>query len=136
MASTENRAKPLNLSKRQTEKLPPVQAYSRLYNEKKLKAITDAKWEAYIAENPGMKTKKGEQLRHRNQMLKELLDTETAEVKAEVERRRDEGIDSDDDNNVESEDEGDGIDPVEKQRRAKALALQRQVTFCSLLISH
>ena len=130
MASSANHKKPLNLSKRQTKKLPRVQAYSRLYYEKRLKPITDARWEQYITENPEMKSKKGERLRHRNVVLKELLDAETDDVKAEVERRREEGIMSDDEDLVESEDdEGDGLDPVEKERRAKALFLQRYFLF-------
>jgi hypothetical protein len=128
MATTENHRKPLNLSKRPTRKLSTVQAYSRLYYEKKLKVVTDARWEQYIAENPEMKTKKGEQLRHRNEVLKELLEAETDDVKAEVEKRREEGITSDDEL-IESEDDGDndGIDAVEQERRAKAVAMHRKV---------
>jgi hypothetical protein len=130
MASTGNHKKPLNLSKRQTKKLPRVQAYSRLYYEKRLKPITDARWEQYITENPEMKSKKGERLRHRNVVLKELLDAETDDVKAEVERRREEGIMSGDEDLVESEDdEGDGLDTVEKERRTKASLLQRYLFF-------
>jgi hypothetical protein len=128
MGNSENRTKPLDLLKRQTRKLAPVQAYSRLYYDKKLKAITDARWEQYITEKPEMQVKKGERLRHRNEVIKELLAAETDEVKAEVEQRREEGIDSDDERDVESEDDGEDISPEEKQRRAKALSFQRQAS--------
>jgi hypothetical protein len=128
MASTEHRKKPLNLAKRQTKKLSSVQAYTRLYYDKRLRSITDARWAQYITKNPEMKHKKGEQLRKRNEDLKELLEGESEEVKAEVEKRRVEGIDTDDEA-IESEDDADGIGLAEQQRRAKAIALHKYVTL-------
>lgn len=121
--SSEHRQKPLNLSVRPTRKLSSTQAYGRLYWPK-LKPILDERWDEHIAENPDASGKRGEQLRHRNKALKELLSTETDEVKEEVERRREEGIASDDEA-PEPEGADESIGAIEAQRRAKAFAFQK-----------
>jgi hypothetical protein len=91
------RNKPLDLTKRPGRKLSSLQAYTRLFYKKKLKAVVDPKWLELIAENPALKRKRGEKLRHRNTVIREVFDVETDEVKEEVEKRRKEGIFSDDD---------------------------------------
>lgn len=101
-----------------------MQAYSRLYYSKKLKTIVDAKWTQYIAKNPHLKSRNGEALRHRNCVLAELLNAETDEVKAEVERRREEGLFSEDED-VDHDD--DAVDGKERQRRATARGFHRKV---------
>lgn len=120
----EIRKKPLNLIKRQSRKLSSVQAYTRIFYKKKKPAII-AKWKHYIAKNPAMKTKPGEYLRFRNLLLKQYFDLETDEVKVEVERRRQEGIFSEDED-IEPDDDDD-VDATERQRRTKAFGYQRKV---------
>src|SRR5258708_27979023 len=87
MVTPEVRKKPLTLIKRAKRKLAPPQAYSQLYYNKKLKAIVDARWEQYIAENPSMKGVRGQFLKFRNAVIIELYNLETEEVTAEVWRR-------------------------------------------------
>jgi hypothetical protein len=99
----------------------------RLYYKEKLKAIVEARWEQHIAENPDLEKKKGEALRHRNAVVREVLNDETEEIKAEVEKRREEGILSEDED-IEP-DHDDDIEAIERQRRNKALSLQRKVIF-------
>lgn len=119
------RLKPLDLSVRPTRKLGSTQAYMKLYWSK-LKPIVDEGWEKHITEDPDASGRKGERLRHRNKLVSELFRAETEEVKQDVEQRREEGIASGDDT-PEPEGHGDGesTNNTEKQRRAKAYALQR-----------
>lgn len=129
MAIPEIRRKPLNLTKRTTRKLSSLHAYSRLYYKEKLKVIVDARWEQHIAENPVLKNRRGEVLRHRNAVIREVFNAETDEIKEEVEKRREEGFFSEEE--IDPDDD-DGIDSIERQRHAKALSLQRKV----ILIFH
>ena len=126
MATSGIRKKPLNLTKRTTRKLSSLQAYTRLYYDKKLKAIVNAKWEQHIAENPDLERKKGEALRHRNATIKEIFDTETDSVKAEVEKRREEGSFSEDEAIEGDGDDDEDVDAIERQRRTKAHDFQRK----------
>ena len=99
----------------------------QLYYNKKLKGIVDAKWKLYIAENPSMEKKKGETLKHRNAIIREIFNVETDEVKVAVEKRCEEGGLS---NNEDIELDGDGNDAVdanEQLRHIKANDLQRKV---------
>jgi hypothetical protein len=121
----ERRPKPLKLSVRPTRKLSAPQAYGRLYRSK-LKPILDKKWEQHIAKNPDAARKKGEQLRYRNELLKELLAVEMDEVKQRVNSCREEGVFSDDET-PEPEAAGEGMSVPERQRRAKADAFQKYV---------
>lgn len=127
MAGSGSRRKLLNLTKRTTRKLPSWQAYSRLYYDKKLKVIVDAKWKEHIAENPHLEKKKGEALRHRNATIKEVFEIETDSVKAEVEKRREEGSFSDDEGIEEDGDGDEDVDPTEQRRRTRARGFQRKV---------
>lgn len=121
----DRRPKPLQLSVRPSRKLSAPQAYGRLYRSK-LKPILDEKWGQHIAQNPDASGKKGEQLRYRNELLKDLLGAETAEVKQRVNLCREEGHFSDDETSEpESADEGTSM--TERQRRAKAEAFQKYV---------
>ena len=119
------RPKPLKLSVRPTRKLSAPQAYGRLYRSK-LKPILDEKWEQHIANNPDAAGKKGEQLRYRNELLKELLALEADEIKQRVDSCREEGVFSDDEM-PEPEAAGDAAAVTERQRRAKADAFQKYV---------
>lgn len=103
-----------------TKMLSSVQAYTRLYYKKKLKAIVDPKWEEYLARNPD---KQNEGLSYRNAAIKDIFDAETDEVKSEVEKRREEGILSEDED-IDPDDD-DTVDAIERQRRSKAHAFQR-----------
>lgn len=117
--------KPLNLTKRVGKMRSRTQAYSLLKYETKLKPIVEEQWEEYVARYPDMDKKK-EALRFRNRITKECYDNETDEVKAEVDRRREEGIFSGDED-IELGDDDDDIGSVERQRIVKALFLQRKV---------
>lgn len=119
------RLKPLKLSVRPTRKLSAPQAYGRLYRSK-LKPILNEKWEQHVANNPDAAEKKGEQLRYRNELLKELLAAEVDEVKQRVDSCREEGVFSDDET-PEPEAADEGITITERQRRAKADAFQKYV---------
>jgi hypothetical protein len=125
MATPEVQRKPLILNKRSTRKLSLVQAYSRLYY-KKLKSTVDARWAGYIAENPDVE-KRVEELKYRNAVLKELLDAEADDVKAEVEKKREDGIFSDDEG-IES-DGDDAVDTFERRRQAKVVNFHRKVSL-------
>ena len=101
--------------------------YSWLYYNKKLKAIVDARWEQYIAENPSIKGVRGQVLKFRNAVIKELYDLETDEVKAEVERRCEEGGFTEDEDTDSNND--DGVVLSERRHRAKARGYQRKVSL-------
>ena len=120
------RKKSLNLTRRPTRKLPRYQAYSRIYYEKKLKVIVDALWKRRIDKYPDLKTK-GEALKHRNAVIKELFEDETDEVKAEVDRKREEG-DFSEHEDINFNDAG-TVDAVERRRRNRAFGVQRKVFF-------
>jgi len=112
---------------RPTRKLSTIHGYGKLYWEK-IKPILDEWWDQYIAENPdaGGKHLRSNRLNCQNKLLRELLDAETEEVKKEVEQRREEGIVSDDDGpEPELEGAGESTSATEKQRCAKAYALQK-----------
>jgi len=124
---TDRRPKPLKLSVRPTRKLSTTHAYGKLYWEK-LKPILDERWDQYIAENPGAGGThlRSNRLNYQNKLLRELLDAEPEDIKKEVERRREEGIAFDDDGpEPELEGAGESTSATEKQRRAKAYALQK-----------
>lgn len=122
-AGLERRLKPLDLSVRPTRKLSSTQAYMKLYWSQ-LKPAVDEEWEKCVAEDPSASERKGERLRHRNKLIRELFGAETEKVKQEVEQRREEGITSGDDA-PEPEGAGESTSSVEKQRRTKASSLQR-----------
>ena len=111
---------------RPTRKLSSTHAYTKLYYSSKLKPIVDEAWKQHVAENPGKVGVRGERLRHQNKLLAELLSNETEEVKQKVEQCREEGIASDSDT-PEPDDAGESTSAKEKQRRAKAYALQKYV---------
>jgi hypothetical protein len=84
--------------------------------------------------HPEDASKQGPALDFRNKILRALYAQETAEVKAKVERLREEGLpdsedDLSDDSDTESESDSESIDPEEQQRRAKASAYQRYVVY-------
>jgi hypothetical protein len=132
MTGRGTRKKPLNLTKRLSRKLSVTQAYSRLYYEKKLKAIVDARWARHLTENPTGHGR-GEALRLRNAVIKELFDAETEEVKADVKKKREEGSFSDED--IESDDDGE-VEAIELQRRNRARRYQRKVLFFFFFLTH
>lgn len=117
--------KVLVLQKKKGKRLQPTQAYSRLYYEEKLKEIIAQRWAGHVAmQEDGDAKSKGPTLPFRNKVIKELYESESAEVKAEVEKHRD--AESEDEPDVDDFDDKD-IDKEEAQRRAKVTAMQRQV---------
>jgi hypothetical protein len=95
--------------------------YSRLYYETKLKTIISERWKTHLIANPEDASKSGPPLQFRNKIIRELYDSETPEIKAEVERRREEG---EDDEELDVND-GEDVGEEEGQRRAKAAAYQK-----------
>jgi len=106
-------------------------AYANLYPNK-VEPTIKASYALHIAKHPHLAKKKGETLKHRNIVLKELLSRETDEIKAEVDERRRAG-DLNDKEDVVSDD--DTVDEVERRRRRKARALQRKVLFFPFFLS-
>ena len=90
--ASESRIKVLDLTKRKLKKLQPTQAYSRLYYDKKIKSEIAETWAAHLVttKNPEDKLKKGPGLRFRNDVIKKMWGKESAAVKQEVERYREE----------------------------------------------
>jgi hypothetical protein len=104
-----------------------VQAYTRLFYDKKLKAIVGGEWIKHIGRNPDLARKRGEALRFRNTVIKELYSAETDEVKEVVENRREEGYFSEAED-VEPDD-GDAVEGAERRRRTKAYGYHRKVFY-------
>jgi hypothetical protein len=121
---SKTQTKVLNLQKKKPKKLQPTQAYSQLFNEGQLKAIIEQRWIAHIAIEPGDASKnKKPTLQFCNKIIKELYDSEPAEIKAQVEAYRETFVE---DEVKDDEDEDDPeIDMEEAQRRAKVSAMQR-----------
>ena len=67
-----------------------VQAYSKLYYEKKLKAIVESGWEAARRDHPDNDAYKGKAptLAFRNSRIEEIFENEAHEIKNEVEEYR------------------------------------------------
>ena len=124
MTTHELGKKPLDLTKRTKRKLPALQAYTRIYYYKRLKELIDPLWEDYAAKNPELAQKKGQDLRYRNAAIKDFYKGETNEVKVEVDKRREDG-DFSDNEDIELDD--DDIEAAEWQRRSRALAYQKKV---------
>jgi len=82
----------LDLREHKRKKLPAWQAYSKLYYEKKVKEVVDAQWKVkYVAENPDHDETLSvppAPLRFRNQIIRQLYEQETDDVKDEVETSR------------------------------------------------
>jgi hypothetical protein len=93
----------------------------------KLKDTIQASWEEkYLCDNP--EHDKDEpipavSLGFRNQKTRELFDSETAEVKAEVEAFQ--KLSKDEDGDVDEFEDGDELDEEERQRRAQVSGYQR-----------
>jgi len=86
--------------------------------------VVDERWQAHRVLNPKEASTKGSLLSFRNKIIKEMYEEESAQVKAEVKRRRDEEEASEDEMGAD-EDDLDVVDPEERKRQAKAQAYQR-----------
>jgi hypothetical protein len=98
--------------------LSATQAYSKLFVDSEMKDTIAAQWKDYVAKNPD---KKGSGIGHYNAAIRGLYDVETDEVKAEVERRRQEGIFSEDED-IETDDD---VEISEQRRRTRAVCLHK-----------
>jgi hypothetical protein len=98
--------------------LSATQAYSKLFVDSEMKDTIAAQWKDYVAKNPD---KKGSGIGHYNAAIRGLYDVETDEVKAEVERRRQEGIFSEDED-IETDDD---VEISEQRRRTRAVRLHK-----------
>jgi hypothetical protein len=120
--TSETRAKVLDLRGKKSKKLQPTQAYSQLYYETHLKSTIADQWEKHVARHPDDAQKTGPPLNFRNKVIKAMYSQESAEVKAEVERRREEGFS---DEELEGEVDEEGLSNDERKRRAKAVSYQK-----------
>lgn len=117
----------LDLRGKTKKQLPLWQAYSTLYYQKKLKDTIQASWkELYLRDNPEHDEDApipAVSLGYQNQKMRELYDSEMAEVKAKVEAfqqsSKDEG------EYVDEWEDDDEIDEEERQRRAQVCGYQR-----------
>jgi gas vesicle protein len=108
------------------KKLSLRQAYSHLYNKKKIRPTIQAMWNKHVEVHPEDKVGNMIPIEWRNRKVADLFKQESDAVKDEVKAWRNE-------HNGESEDELDpddvqeeeGIDDKEKQRQARAVAFQR-----------
>ena len=98
--------------------LSATQAYLKLFVDSEMKDSIAAQWKDYVAKNPN---KKGSGIGHYNAAIWGLYDVETDEVKAEVKRKCQEGIFSEDED-IETDDD---VEISEQQRRTRAVRLHK-----------
>ena len=95
-----------------------MQAYSKLFVDSEMKDSIAAQWKDYVAKNPD---KKGSGIGHYNAAIWGLYDVETDEVKAEVKRKHQEGIFSEDED-IETNDD---VEISKQQHRTRAVRLYK-----------
>ena len=95
-----------------------MQAYLKLFVDSEMKDSIAVQWKDYVAKNPD---KKGSGISHYNTAIRGLYNVETDEVKAEVERKHQEGIYSEDEN-IETDDD---VEISEQQRHTRAVRLHK-----------
>ncbi len=95
-----------------------MQAYSKLFVNLEMKDSITTQWKDYVAKNPN---KKGSGIGHYNAAIRGLYDVETNEVKAEVERKHQEGIYSEDED-IETDDD---VEISEQQHCTRAVHLHK-----------
>jgi len=98
--------------------LSATQAYLKLFVDSEMKDSIAAQWKDYVAKNPD---KKGSGIGHYNAAIRGLYNVETDEVKAEVERKRQEGIYSEDED-IKTDDD---VEISEQQCRTRAVRLHK-----------
>jgi hypothetical protein len=82
-SSGEGRQKRLDLTGRKAKRWQPYQAYSHLYYSTKLHPIILCRYVEYLGKVPAGE-EPDSQFKYRNRQLRNMLENETAEVKAEV----------------------------------------------------
>src|SRR5258708_38939007 len=98
--------------------LSAMQAYLKLFVDLEMKDSIATQWKDYVAKNPD---KKGSGISHYNTAIRGLYNVETNEVKAEVKRKCQEGIYSEDED-IETDDD---VEISEQQRRTRAVRLHK-----------
>ncbi len=98
--------------------LSATQAYLKLFIDSEMKDSIAVQWKDYVAKNPD---KKGSGIGHYNTAIRGLYDVETDEVKAEVERKHQEGIFSEDEDIKTNND----VEISEQQRCTRAVCLHK-----------
>jgi galactose-1-phosphate uridylyltransferase len=114
----------IDLKGKQMRKLQMTQMYSRMFWEDKIKPVAEERWHVHLALHPELASKKGSALAFRNDVIKEFFEEESAEVKAEVARRRDEEV-SDEETGANENDDPAGAASDNQRHQAKALSCQR-----------
>jgi len=98
--------------------LSAMQAYSKLFVDSEMKDSITAQWKDYVTKNPD---KKGSGIGHYNAAIWGLYNVETNKVKAEVKRKRQEGIFSEDED-IKTDDD---VEISEQQHRTRAVCLHK-----------
>src|SRR5713226_1738560 len=98
--------------------LSAMQAYSKLFVNLEMKDSITTQWKDYVAKNPN---KKGSGIGHYNAAIRGLYDVETNKVKAEVERKCQEGIYSEDED-IKTDDD---VEISEQQHHTRAVCLHK-----------
>ena len=98
--------------------LSATQAYSKLFVDLEMKDSIAAQWKDYVTKNPD---KKGSGIGHYNAAIQGLYNVETNEVKAEVERKHQEGIFSEDED-IETDND---VEISEQQHCTRAVHLHK-----------
>lgn len=119
------------------QKLQPVQAYSLMFWESRLRDIVEPRWHAHLAANPHL-TKK-DRLAFQNRLLLEMLRNETASVREDVEQFRQLKASAD----GVGEDEGmgeilegeEGLQEEERVRRQNAREIQAYVLLATGVVA-
>jgi hypothetical protein len=109
-----------------TRKLTAVHVYSKVHFTDKVKPVIERRWKAkYLAENP--QHKPTDPIPHwkiefQNQVLHELWNAESEDVREEIRRRCSETIDECEEDDAEEET---GAERAERERVARARNYQR-----------
>ena len=98
--------------------LSATQAYSKLFVDSEMKDSIATQWKDYVAKNPD---KKGSGIGHYNAAIWGLYNVETNKVKAEVKRKRQEGIFSEDED-IKTDDD---VEISEQQHCTRAVHLHK-----------
>ena len=72
--------------KKPKQKLQPIQAYSHLFWQSRLRQVVEPMWNAHLAANPDLT--KRDRLAFQNRVLKEMMEKEPPSIRKEVEEYR------------------------------------------------
>ena len=122
----------LDKGKKPQQKLQPIQAYSQLFYDTRLRDIIEPRWKAHLLANPTLG--RADRLAFQNKTLKELLAAEPEVVRQEVEEYRQlkNRVTSVEVKELESDE---GLSIEERERRREAREIQAYVHGVFFLFS-